>query len=125
VKIVSELNTAPIKDAPAARGRQAWLARLARFNDSGESPAAFCANERVSLPSFYSWRRRLAAETLQVATTQRNGHAQGPRLLPVVLHGSASAVEVVLPKGIVLRLSPDCDLAFVRSLVFSLGGASC
>jgi hypothetical protein len=38
---------------------------------------------------------------------------------------SAPTVEIVLPGGATLRLSPGCDLAFVRSLIDALAGAPC
>ena len=50
---------------------------------------------------------------------------QQPPLLPVRLQPPAPAVELVLASGAVLRLPPGCDLAWVRSLVAALGGASC
>ncbi len=40
-----------------AAARQTWVEQLACFAASGLRPAAFCAAEGVSLPSFYSWKR--------------------------------------------------------------------
>jgi transposase len=93
--------------------RLAWADRVARFAASGVTAAAFCAAEGVSLPAFYSWKRRLAAPP-----------PAEPRLLPVRL-APAPAVELALPGGAVLRLAPGCDLAFVRSLVDALTGGLC
>jgi transposase len=107
-----------------AATRQAWADRLARFPHAGLNPAQFCAREGVSLPSFYAWRRRLAAATA-AAPEPPPGPDSGPRLLPVRLQAPGAAVEVVLPGGAVLRLLPGCDLAWVRSLVELLGGAPC
>jgi len=110
---------------PRSRGaaRQLWAERLARFSASGLRPAEFCAREGVSLPSFYSWKRRLAAPS-PTPTDHSSGPDLGPRLLPVRLPTPA-AVELVLPGGAVLRLAPGCDLAFVRSLLDALGGPPC
>ncbi len=97
--------------------RQLWQERLQRFERSGLSAPAFCAGQRLSLPSFYAWRRRL-----------RPGAAAGasaPRLVPVLVGPAPPPVEVVLPGGALLRVAPGCDLAFVRSLAEALGGEPC
>ena len=124
---MSEPAALPQPSRPArcrAATRVIWAERLHRFANSGLSPAAFCAHEGVSLPSFYSWKRRLAAENSDAAETAC-GQDHQPRLLPVRLQPPSVPVEVVLPNGAVLRLRPDCDLPFVRSLVQTLGGAPC
>jgi transposase len=93
-----------------------WQQRLLRFESSGLSVSAFCDREGVSTPSFYAWRRRLRIEPPTPP--------DDPCFLPVRVLASAP-IELVLPTGAVLRLTPGCDLAFVRSLVDSLGGATC
>jgi hypothetical protein len=95
-----------------------WQQRLQLFETSGLSVSAFCAQQRLSLPSFYSWRRRLRSSAPLPA-------ADAPRFVPIRLLPAAPPVELLLPSGPVLRLAPRCDLAFVRSLVDSLGGAPC
>lgn len=105
--------------------RQVWVERLARFPTSGLSPAQFCASEGVSLPSFYSWRRRLLTEKDSPGTESTGEAPLGPRLLPVRLAPANAVPELVLPGGAVLRVPPGCDLAFVRSLVEVLGDAPC
>jgi transposase len=126
---MSDSVTAPPPPCPAPRARaftrEVWVERLARFPDSGLTVAQFCAIEAVSLPSFYAWRRRLAAEGRADATPPEAGAERGARLLPVRLSPPATAVELVLPTGVLLRLSPGCDPAWVRSLVAALGGPSC
>jgi hypothetical protein len=122
---MSELAIAAPVTTPSRRSRAsarpAWVERLARFVSSGLRPADFCAAEGVSLPSFYQWKRRLAAE----ATELPAGQDATARLLPIRLPAPGATVELVLPNGPVLRLPPGCDLAWVRSLVAALGGPSC
>ena len=124
---MSEVVLAPPPRPTRSRAatRELWLDRLARFPASGLTVPQFCAIEVVSVPSFYAWRRRLAAEGLPDAAPPDGGAALGPRLLPVRLAPPAAAVELVLPSGAVLRLPPGCDLAWVRSLVAALGGVPC
>jgi transposase len=126
---MSEVVTAPTPPCRTARSRvftrELWVDRLTRFPLSGLTPAQFCAIEAVSLPSFYAWKRRLAAEATASATPPSHGVDLGPRLLPVRLQQPAAAIELVLPTGAVLRLPPGCDTAWVRSLVAALGEAPC
>jgi hypothetical protein len=112
---------APRKFRSRVATRELWRERLARFPSSGLTVPQFCAIEAVSVPSFYSWKRRLAAE----ATSQEPAAEQALRLLPVRLPSSGPMVEIVLTTGAVLRLLPGCDLAWVRSLVAALGDSSC
>jgi hypothetical protein len=117
--------SAPPLRRPRAATRQAWVERLARFSASGLSPAPFCTQEGISLPSFYAWKRRLATAALDPATAAPPAAEAGPRLLPVRLPAPAAAPGLVLPGGAVLRLPPGADLAWVRSLVEALGGVPC
>jgi hypothetical protein len=113
----------PPRRTPRSRAftREVWAERLARFPGSGLTAAQFCALEAVSLPSFYAWKRRLAADA---APTDAAVDRQPP-LLPVRLPPPAPTIELVLATGAVLRLPPGCDVAWVRSLVAALGGAPC
>ena len=93
-----------------------WQQRLDRFRKSGLAVADFCQREGISTASFYAWRRRLQADT-----------ATEPRLVPVrlVTPPPSAPVELLLPSGCVLRLSPDWDLTWLRQLLPVLGVAPC
>ena len=126
---MSELVTAPTSPAQPARSRaatrQVWLDRLTRFPLSELTPAQFCAIEAVSLPSFYSWKRRFAAEALASASGLDKTQDLRPRLLPVRVQPHDANLELVLNNGLVLRIGPRCDLDLVRSLVHTLGANPC
>jgi len=123
---MSDVVTAPPQPCRIPRSRaftrEVWVERLARFPQSGLTPAQFCAIEAVSLPSFYAWKRRLAVEA---AAPSDPAVDRQPRLLPVRLQPPAPAVELVLATGAVLRLPTGCDLAWVRSLLAALGEPPC
>jgi transposase len=104
---------------PDPATRQRWQQRLERFRHSSLTVPAFCDREGISAASFYTWRRRLQ----QDPTTP----ADAPRLVPVrlVTPPAASPVELLLPSGVVLRLPPDTDLAWLQQLLPLLGVAPC
>ena len=75
--------------------------------------------ERFAVAFYYGWKRRLVAE-------QRPPMAGDEAVpLPVYLTPSPAPVELVLPSGAMLWLSPGCDLDFVRSQLAALGGTPC
>lgn len=123
---MSDATAAPTQDTPTPRSRDsvrhAWAQRLQRFAHAGLTPAQFCAQEGVSLPSFYSWKRRLAAPPQSQTPAEASTQA---RLLPITLAAPNAAVELVLPNGAVLRIPPGCDLALVRALLATLGERPC
>jgi hypothetical protein len=100
--------------------RRAWQQRLQRFRASGLTVPAFCDREGISTASFYAWRRRLEHDATP-------GGPEAPHLIPVRLVPPpvSAPVELLLPSGVVLRLSPDTDLAWVRQMLSLLGVLPC
>jgi hypothetical protein len=94
-----------------------WRDLIARWRASGQTVAAFCAAHRVSQATFYSWRKRLAAPGPD--TTDRV-----PMFAPVRVVPDPTA-EVVLPTGLVIRVSIGADPTAVARLVAALGGGPC
>jgi transposase len=121
---MSELVTVPpVAPAPLrsrAAARVIWEERLTRFAHSGLRPAQFCAQEGVSLPSFYAWKRRLAA-----AAAADGAAAQEPRWLAVRLPDPAAPLELALPTGVVVRIAAGADEATLRGLLRLLGVPPC
>ena len=92
-----------------------WAERLARQRRSALSIAEFCRRERISPPSFYSWRRRLA-------------QGERPEFVPLELSeslgSSAVGVQIELPGGAVVTLpagaSPELVTTAIRASMNSL-----
>jgi hypothetical protein len=103
---------------PATHRR--WQQHLDRFRKSGLTVAHFREREGISTASFYAWRRRLWADTTP-------NTADGPRLVPVRLvpPPPSAPVELLLPSGVVVRLTPDTDPAWLRQLLLLLGVGPC
>lgn len=82
-------------------------------------PRRLLRRRGLSQPSFYFWKRRLTAEA---ADSGAYAGAEELRTRPQPIR---LAVELALPGGLVVRLVPSCDLAFIRALVAALGSLPC
>jgi hypothetical protein len=93
-----------------------WRLRIRRFQKSRLTVAQFCREEGISPPSFYQWRKRLAAAQGE----QARGGAEFPQpFVPVrVMH--AAAVEIHLPNGARLCL-PAGDADTLRVAIEAAG----
>jgi hypothetical protein len=79
-----------------------WRRHLAAWRDSGQSRAAYCRQEDLSLPCFGYWRGKLGTEP------SPSTHA----LLPIVVSEvstSMDRIEVKLPNGLRVGLSVGSD----------------
>ena len=102
---------------PAATRRQ-WAERLDRFRRSGQTVAQFCDAEGVSAPSFYVWKRTLAAESVA---------APGPALVPIHVTPSPvpAAIELLLPGGAVVRFPADIRADLLVAVLRGVEGSPC
>jgi len=113
--------------------RREWSERLRRFARWVGTVAEFCDSERVSPPSFYQWRRKLAASGVEVDVDIENGRCSAPdrhlaqetsrTFIPVQLVGatsSATTVEIELPNGTLIRL-PASDRPLLTAAILAAG----
>jgi transposase len=93
-----------------------WTERLARFATAGQTIAAFCAAEGVSEPSFYAWKRKLAARP-----------ATSLPLVPIHITPSLTVadLELVMPSGSRLRLPADYPPERLAALLRGLEDRPC
>lgn len=81
-----------------------WRRHLAAWRDSGQSQAAYCRQEDLSLPCFGYWRGKLGTVPAPSA----------PALLPIVvseMSRSVDLIEVDLSNGLQVHLPVDMDAA--------------
>jgi len=81
-------------------GAAQWRARLDRFAKGRHTVAAFCTAERVSVPAYYYWRKRLRSEGLPAAHASRSFIDVGA----VRADGGATVVGAAPAHGIEVRL---------------------
>jgi hypothetical protein len=102
-----------------------WRQRLARFGRAGTSVVQFCADEGVSTPSFYAWRRRLSDETDTLQAAEKAASSSSERhdcFAPVRVIGQAhggNQVTVWLCGGMRLEI-PLADAKAVATLLEAL-----
>lgn len=93
---------------------QEWRRRLRRFEVSDLTVARFCSRERVTVSSFWYWRRKCA----EVGGPSEQSEAA---FAPVDVIGGRS-VPLRFPSGAVLEIPEDCP-TLVRLAIETLGGA--
>ena len=76
-----------------------WQQRLRRFEKSGLTVAQFCARERVSVPTFWYWRRKCAGVDASPLVT--------PAAFKSVEVMGGRAVTLRFPAGAVLDIPED------------------
>ena len=97
-----------------------WRDLIARWQRSDLTVRDFCSAHRVSEPSFYAWRRALAARAPEPLPVT----APVPTFVPVRVTPTA-VIELALPTGVVVRVPSGADPAAVARLVMALGAAPC
>jgi|SRR6516164_9603657 hypothetical protein len=98
------------------RKEQQWRRWISAWRASGLSVRAFCARHALATPSFYAWRRVLERRAAEKAA-----------FVPVhvvadTLPAPASALELVLADGRIVRVVPGFDAETLRQLLTALEG---
>jgi hypothetical protein len=88
-----------------------WRERFKRFSSSGIPVGPFCSRERVSVASFYHWRKKLGPKGLRRRMTDRHGVFQQVTVAP-----AASAICIQLPCGTRIEVGTE-DLDALRTVV--------
>jgi hypothetical protein len=101
------------------RKEQQWRRWIGEWRASGMSVRAFCARRGLATPSFYAWRRTLeqrAAEKAAFVPVQVVADAPPAQ---------ASALELVLADGRIVRVATGFDAATLRQVLAVLEGRPC
>ena len=86
--------------------RASWRERLRRFDECRMTVAAFCADEGVSTPSFYAWRRKIHGPT-QPRAKSRPAASGKLHAFERVVVTAATAVTIRLPGGARIEVPAD------------------
>jgi hypothetical protein len=93
---------------PDPARRQLWQERFARFDPSGLTVAQFCRQEGVSPPSFYQWKKKLAA------SESTPNHA----FIPLAFSGNDVAqAKLNLPGGATIDFDGQLDDVSLRKII--------
>ena len=105
------MTSEPVGDAAQPVGRvprgvekeQYWRGQIDGQAASGLSARQWCQRERLSEPSFYAWRRKLAQRDRERSGAVHPAPSNG--FLPIRLTSlAASNVELQLSSGLVIRV---------------------
>jgi hypothetical protein len=95
---------------------QEWAERLERFSQSGQTVVQFCQAERVSQPSFYQWKKKLAEQASPPSSDSKA--VQSAFRTVEVTSPCQAATTIRLGNGIEIELGDD--LRVVQAVVKQL-----
>jgi hypothetical protein len=115
------------KSRRSTEKRDFWQMVFQEYQISGLSIRAFCEREGLPEPSFYAWRKRLAAnEKVSPATAA----VAVDRLIPVrivaedqsqhVVKQASAPMEIRTPSGYTLRLDESVEIRRLSELLCAL-----
>lgn len=96
-----------------------WKRRVKRYEQSNQTISRFCFNERVSVASFFLWRKKVRAADPSAGSTPLPPNRTG-RFQPVVILESASALATVIRLGSVCEIELGSDLTIVEAVLRQL-----
>lgn len=112
-----------------------WRKIVRHWRSSGLSVREFCDWQELSESLFYAWRRELVKRDREAATatggsSKQTGSTRTPAAAFVPVHvvadgaqagpgdpSRADGLEVHLPGGVRLSVSPECDRALLRDVI--------
>ena len=106
-----------------------WRKALGQFGKSGLNVRDFCARERLSEPSFYSWRRVIQDRDAELKRPRpRTLRSRLPAFMPVLVRGDqgiSGDTSIVIelrggPTALTLRLPTAMPVGQVAELVHAL-----
>lgn len=106
----------------ASEREQLWRQRVEEQRISGLTVRAFCQRHQLREPSFYFWRRTLADRDRPAASPVE------PAFVPVEVTPSprpAAVVEVHLPNGTRVSVTPGCEASHFAMVLAVLEGRPC
>ena len=103
-----------------------WRDILNRQSKSGLSIRRFCAQEKISEPSFYAWRRKLQERKTGDRLARKSRTADAPNndheFIPLTLLDGTSALDVIHPLGCRVRVTGEVDKTALRHVLDVLDG---
>jgi len=113
----------------ARRGEAKWRGILRAQGQSGQRIHEFCRVHRLGESTFYFWRRKLALREDTSALFRRPPLADPASFVPVNVAGAVSAgprgrMEVLLPGGLRVRITPPVDGAALSEVLAILAKRS-
>jgi hypothetical protein len=101
--------------------RRQWEERFERYRASGLTVGRFCANERVSVNTFYYWSKRMGRRSTTARPAEREGVSDGSRDSELRRRVSAAAtnsplVHFRLGAAVEVSVPANC-LDVIRCLV--------
>ena len=104
-----------------------WRDMVKRQARSGMSVRRFCAEQKISEPSFYGWRKKLPQRNQGKVTprsrpskTESADSVNGQAFIPLAVVDSGHALEIVHPLGYRVRIMGEVNARTLKQVFDAL-----
>jgi hypothetical protein len=113
-----------------------WRKLVSAQHRSGQTVGQYCQENALAESAFWFWRRELSRRDAEKPTRRASGrgaaHRNGPArrppsLVPVTIGPAfphAAPVELLLPRGVSVRVGAGCDEGTLRMVLSALESRS-
>lgn len=109
-----------------SREKETWWRGIVRRQELSDlSIRDFCAEEGISEPSFYAWRKKLRQRPDDDVETRRSSRREqvsddAPLFVPLKLVDAAAMLEIVHPLGYRIQVTGDVNREALRQVIETL-----
>jgi hypothetical protein len=104
-----------------------WRDVVKRQARSGLSVRRFCAEQEISEPSFYGWRKKLVQSDQEVATPNSRSSTRGPTgsnngqaFIPLAVSDPERTLEIVHPLGYRVCITGEVNAKSLKHVLDAL-----
>ncbi|MCE5340154.1 MAG: hypothetical protein LLF92_03390 [Planctomycetaceae bacterium] len=97
--------------------QQFWQMAIETWKSSGLSVRQFCANEKITEASFYSWREKLTCGGNNENKHDKPKFSESEFIEVTIPQNNSAAIELLLTSGSVLKIPAGIDAKTLTTII--------